>query len=272
MSGKKGAFHPRKYSVNDCYFDEIDSEEKAYILGFLCADGYLMTNICQLGIDLHPQDEEILHRIKKCMSLESPVKNGSTKCGYTMRRLIWTSRPMHAKLISYGIKPRKSYNLSNLSVKIPPKMYRHFFRGYFDGDGGWVWGLTGNKNEKSYRRRLTFSIRATPDFCYYLQSLCIINLNYTFSKTGVLKSSRELISYLLGRWLYDKSTIYLTRKYNKFMEKTRECPLPSNWESLLNSENKISLIDLELLKNQDNKGQANKLVQPERLNTKTLIE
>ena len=29
----------RKYQLDECYFDEIDTQNKAYILGFLCADG-----------------------------------------------------------------------------------------------------------------------------------------------------------------------------------------------------------------------------------------
>lgn len=30
-----------KYSVNDSYFENIDSEDKAYFLGFIMADGNL---------------------------------------------------------------------------------------------------------------------------------------------------------------------------------------------------------------------------------------
>ena len=30
-----------KYSVNDNYFENIDSEDKAYFLGFMMADGNL---------------------------------------------------------------------------------------------------------------------------------------------------------------------------------------------------------------------------------------
>jgi len=29
-----------KYDVNDCFFETIDTEQKAYILGFIYADGY----------------------------------------------------------------------------------------------------------------------------------------------------------------------------------------------------------------------------------------
>jgi hypothetical protein len=29
-----------KYSVDDCFFKTIDTEQKAYILGFIYADGY----------------------------------------------------------------------------------------------------------------------------------------------------------------------------------------------------------------------------------------
>ena len=34
----------RKYNVNDSYFEKIDTEHKAYWLGFIYADGYIIKN------------------------------------------------------------------------------------------------------------------------------------------------------------------------------------------------------------------------------------
>ena len=46
----------RKYQVNEFFFDEIDSEEKAYWLGFIYADGYVNTNGNKFGINLSLKD------------------------------------------------------------------------------------------------------------------------------------------------------------------------------------------------------------------------
>ena len=50
----------RTYRANDDFFDVIDSEIKAYLLGFLYADGYLASD-GRIGIRLQIDDEEIIH-------------------------------------------------------------------------------------------------------------------------------------------------------------------------------------------------------------------
>ena len=42
----------RKYYFNNEYFDRIDTEEKAYWLGFLYADGYISSNNNGFGCSL----------------------------------------------------------------------------------------------------------------------------------------------------------------------------------------------------------------------------
>jgi len=50
----------RKYSLNENYFDEIDTSNKAYILGFLYADGYNNRINNTVVLSLFKQDREIL--------------------------------------------------------------------------------------------------------------------------------------------------------------------------------------------------------------------
>lgn len=54
----------RKYIVDDV-FEKIDTEEKAYWLGFLFADGYVGTNDNSVGLGLAIKDIEHVKKFKK---------------------------------------------------------------------------------------------------------------------------------------------------------------------------------------------------------------
>ena len=57
-----------KYSVNDNYFENIDSEDKAYFLGFMMADGNLSKGqhteeYIRVNLHLQVSDIEILEKV-----------------------------------------------------------------------------------------------------------------------------------------------------------------------------------------------------------------
>ena len=63
----------RKYPIVEDFFDKIDTEEKAYILGFLYADGYNDTNKNAVCISLKYDDVEILNTITKIIQPTKPL-------------------------------------------------------------------------------------------------------------------------------------------------------------------------------------------------------
>ena len=60
-----GLSKTRKFDKS--YFDNIDSKEKAYWLGFIYADGYIVCNqhtaTYELGIEINSQDDYLLKRL-----------------------------------------------------------------------------------------------------------------------------------------------------------------------------------------------------------------
>lgn len=46
------------YKINENYFEKIDSENKAYWIGFISADGNVYKN--KLSIELNNKDDELL--------------------------------------------------------------------------------------------------------------------------------------------------------------------------------------------------------------------
>src|SRR5690606_3697907 len=54
----------RRYPINHDFFDEIDTEEKAYFLGFMMADGSVDKRGGSFKIVIHKQDEHILEEFR----------------------------------------------------------------------------------------------------------------------------------------------------------------------------------------------------------------
>lgn len=112
------------------FFNTIDSEEKAYILGFISADGGLDRNWgCK--IKLHPKDSDILVKIASVMHCDySPVlveNNTRISLGLYSVELV-------NDLAKYGIVNNKT-KLIPFAKNVPDEFIIHYMRGAFDGDG-----------------------------------------------------------------------------------------------------------------------------------------
>jgi len=130
----------RKYSLNDNYFDVIDTEEKAYFLGLLYADGCNLfdKNNNVTTISLQEKDVKILERfnyeIKSDRPLEFMYKNNDNH--QNQYRLTMCSEQISTNLSLLGCTPRKSLTLKfPTEEQVPNHLIQHFIRGYFDGDG-----------------------------------------------------------------------------------------------------------------------------------------
>ena len=122
------------YEPNHNFFSEIDSEIKAYILGFFAADGHIekrKVTYC-FKVTIHPKDIEILHLINKY------VGNDKYKITNRLNRdlvsLSICSNQIGLDLLKLGYDNRKTYTTLGLP-NIHSNLIRHFVRGYFDGDG-----------------------------------------------------------------------------------------------------------------------------------------
>ncbi len=133
----------KKYNVNEDYFKLINTEEKAYWLGFLYADGYVRMHkgrSAELRLKLGIKDKKHIELFKKCINSTHPIKDISTSVivnGINHTSLCSTfsvnSKKIVTDLFNIGCVNNKSF-----IVKMPliDNLYlRHFIRGYFDGDG-----------------------------------------------------------------------------------------------------------------------------------------
>ena len=124
--------------VNEHIFDSIDTEEKAYWLGFMFADGFVLSNDNTIGLDLAEKDFTHLEKFRLFLNFIGNLKVTNTNFPNVKRvRLEFSSKYMKQILISYGCIPKKSLTLNfpNINIFNNIELIRHFIRGYVDGDG-----------------------------------------------------------------------------------------------------------------------------------------
>lgn len=225
---KEGIFIPketlyaRKYSIDETFFENINSEEKAYIFGFICADGHIDFKRKCITIDLAEKDIEVLHKIKEVMKSSQPITTSYRENPYllserkilTMKRLQLNSVKLVEQLSKLGIENNKTYTLSSKVLNnIPDRFVRDFLRGYFDGDGNILF----NKKYSS-GTKYNINVCGNEEFLLntYQKYFPSKNKMYFEKKSKQMfvwkiSSKEEIIKFL--EYLYKDSKIYLCRKF-----------------------------------------------------------
>ena len=149
----------QRYQVNQDYFKNINTAVKAYWLGFLMADGCVYKGASQnsyvLQINLKASDINILQRLNKAIKSTYPIIQyvvKSKKKNYNAVKLKISNTNFCKHLMNHGIIPRKSIVCKMPNIQ--DKLYSHFLRGYFDGDGcitkgkknGWHFSIVGGRD------------------------------------------------------------------------------------------------------------------------------
>ncbi len=212
----------RKYPIVEDFFDDINTEEKAYILGLLYADGYNDTNRNSVSLGLKETDREILDKITVLIQPTKPLQyintqNNGFKNSQNQYRLVMESRKISQRLIELGCGKAKTHNLVfPTGTQVPKYLQRHFIRGYFDGDGS----VSGDKQKQ-------LSFVGTIDFLLHLQQILIEELGFSKTKLDQRHKEREdeirSLRYCginqcitFRDWLYKDATICMERKKNIF--------------------------------------------------------
>lgn len=134
-----------RYNLDETFFDVIDTEEKAYVLGFIMADGCISKSSHKLVINLKSTDDVLLEDIKTVMKYDGPLRYYDGHTSVHKGKEIRSSRGVTLCIVrkriaeglkKHGVTPAKSLTLGFPSPSImETNLWRHFIRGYFDGDG-----------------------------------------------------------------------------------------------------------------------------------------
>lgn len=117
------------------YFEEINTLDKAYWLGFIYADGNISRNLDYFDFKLGIKDKESVLKLAKDIGLESDrVKVKSDKIGRKLVKLRIYSIKLVRDLLKFGVVPNKSKIIRFPELK-NRKLDLVFLLGFFDGDG-----------------------------------------------------------------------------------------------------------------------------------------
>ena len=215
--------HYRIYNHNENFFEAIDTERKAYWLGFMFADGHITNQEKrygqdQFGLSCGAKDKETLYKFKEDIDATNPVLEYKRKTGIgePLCRIQMTSQKTVNDLIDKGCYKQKSLILKP-PTGVPDELIHHFIRGFFDGDGS----ITKTINKKTSQLIYGINITSTLEMCEWLK-------NY-FNIGSIIKEKRREYTYYYSigghqqirffyHTLYDDATLWLDRKYNRFQE------------------------------------------------------
>jgi len=210
----------RKFPVCDTFFESIDSEEKAYCLGFLFADG--CNSGRRLEVSLAKQDRDILEIISGWLLCgHVNVKEYKSKKKNTQNRvaIYVVSKKLCADLEKLGCVPRKTFVLK--FPEIPQCLHHHFIRGYFDGDGS----LTFYKRKQRKSRAACFSIVSTKEMLLAIGShFDTLGVRYEINKRHKRRKNNNFTLRVHGNrqintvcnFLYKNATVCLARKLKAY--------------------------------------------------------
>jgi hypothetical protein len=126
--------------VRHDYFAHVEMVMQAYLLGFLAADGNVLTSPPRVSVELSIKDRDLLclmrdelapgHTLRERRRGGMGTQNGTR----VSAMLSFTSPQMVQDLARYSIVPAKSRVL-RWPTALPTHLARPFVLGYFDGDG-----------------------------------------------------------------------------------------------------------------------------------------
>ena len=197
-------FATKIFSINENYFQEINSPNKAYWLGFCFADAYNSGD--ELILELAIKDITHLEKLKIELESNQIVKSIKNNKYCKIR---FGGRILCNHLIKVGCIPNKS-----LVVEFPELneiYHKDFIRGIFDGDGCIYVGKK-SKQWSIYSGSEKFMKKI---FNILRQNMQNVKLRTQGKGFVVCAYSKEDIKNIYN-FLYKDATVFLERKKEKF--------------------------------------------------------
>lgn len=203
-----------KYNLDDNFFSKIDTEEKAYLLGWIASDGHIRkAGFC---ISIRKKDINILSSLRDIISKDLVIKQ---RIGYknknykSIDEITDVTLTVNSKQISKDLCGLLKINPGKKSAivqfpEIDKELEKHFIRGYFDGDGSIC-----NPRKSSRQPRCKISSNSL-QMLKSIQEKCIGKANI-YRNNEIEWNGNNCIDFL--SYIYDDSKIKLERKYDLYL-------------------------------------------------------
>lgn len=216
----------KKYNLSSVYsqnkpqykdekmFNKIDTKEKAYIIGYTLADGYINNKCVSFKCAL--KDKEIIDFIQKNIGGKTYVDE---KCNPGLRRFPSTGLNCYNKNIVTDFNKHCSQKLEKHCPIISKDLNRFLVQGFFDGDGCLTWGRRKDRNRIWHKISFTSSLKVLEGIQQILLKDCDISTVIrpkAKEKCFVLEfaSKKNVLKFL--KYIYPNDDfIILNRKFIK---------------------------------------------------------
>ena len=209
--------------INNDYFSSIDTPIKAYFLGFIYADGWVVYNESsrnyELGVELQSEDRYVLEKLNdelgglnKICHYDPKIryiKGVKANCGHSDVLRVY-SKQLVSDLIKNGVESNKTQK--DIYPVVPDNLFFDWLRGYIDGDGCFY------NNQKITSMHITCSTQSPLKYIQFkLNEYGIVtSIHEENPKKHRLTCTNKNSLYILINHLYYKDGLfYLKRKYEK---------------------------------------------------------
>ena len=212
-------------SYNQDFFEKIDSELKAYLLGYIVADGCITIEhrkekpnspIRRVQFQPSIEDLQVITLMRDVIAPNNKltiVKSKRPNRKDTIKLRLANTKIVNDLINLYSIHPRKTYDKNFKFPSMDKQFKRHFIRGFIDGDGS-----IGQRhfsmivNSKLFLEDILKEfLEEIPDLKYYIYEENRKFTTYYSLHFSVNKKSRvDLFNFI-----YKDSIYKLDRKYNK---------------------------------------------------------
>jgi len=199
---------PVKYHANHDFFATW-SNDMAYCLGFIAADGHVWKERPFLNIAVHKQDIKVLEYIVKNISPTTKIRENKN-----MVQVCIHSQKIWEDLKRYGISHGKTFNFQ-IDFDIPEEFWSDYLRGFFDGDG--------SIHRKTYKDKINYLVFKSSIVGACLQPLEYFKNRLGFGNIRLIRNKYYELGFnqqetiKLGNLIYkDKDSFRMERKYEKF--------------------------------------------------------
>lgn len=210
----------RIYTHDESYFETIDTAAKAYILGFLFADGYNGVYKRFIVLKIQEGDRNVIDLMARDLKTDSPIKTIISKKPNNKNMVILKicGKKISTDLENLGMIQAKSLIVKfPTSAQVPDNLLHHFVRGYFDGDGCICL-------PKGKATNVRVSLCLSLEFGIRLKDILLtkLGINSHLVKQSAIHrldcaGRQNCLKFL--KWMYkDSGEYFLPRKHDKFLE------------------------------------------------------
>ena len=234
---KNELFNP---DLNESYFSKIDSGNKAYFIGLLIADGNVFkyndnsNRQTSISVTLAEEDNYILYKFKEELNSKTALIADKRRNNIA-NTFAFRSNKIADDLAKYSIIPNKTFH--TYLPEVPEQYMSDLIRGILDGDGSIRCKQSGKENRNRFFHYIGFcgTHKLMQDISDYLADKLNLNVrpkvyDYKDRNLSEIHISNVADICKVGDFLYKDAELYLTRKYNKFINIKNHYNIQDNTE------------------------------------------